>query len=183
MTFLKFLSVLLLGIVIGAGGVILLDGAKWRKAKKIWFGKIQNRNDAIKLARDCGTVFFGAAGLQALGAYSLGISPALDDVVNAATLQAAAAYWLGISPVFDAVVYALCGYFIWSKQSRVAAVFALLLGLVVMVMTVVNRFENVGQGGGRNFLLALIVLWAGARAVEATFKLRGRFTQAESAGD
>ena len=30
-------------------------------------------------------------------------------------------------------------------------------------------------GGGNNIFLALIVLWAGIRAVEATFKLHGRF--------
>ena len=44
-----------------------------------------------------------------------------------------------------------------------------------MIVTVANKLgENLG--GGTNIFLAVIVLWAAIRAVEATFKLRGKFS-------
>jgi hypothetical protein len=37
--------------------------------------------------------------------------------------------------------------------------------------------------GGKNIVLALIVFWSAAKAVEATFKLRGRFKQEETVAE
>ena len=104
-----------------------------------------------KVSKDCGNAFFLVAVIQGgIGAF---IAPAL---------------------LFDAAVYALCGYFIRFKYSRTAAVVVLLLSCVVLVTTVMNK---IGQNsvGGNNIILAVIVVFAAVRAVEVTFKLRGRF--------
>lgn len=125
--------------------------------KNFLFGKVESRDDAVKLAKDCGIAFLVVA-----------------------AIQAAVAYWVALYLFFDAALFALCGYFIAYRHSRVAAVIALLLGLGVVVTTVMNKLgQNVG--GGSNVILALIVAAAGIRSVEATFKLRGRFAEPGSA--
>jgi hypothetical protein len=125
-------------------------------SKKGWFSGIGTREDAEKTAKDCGNGFFAVAALQGLlGAF---IAPSL---------------------ILDAAVYAICGYFVRFKYSRVAAVVALILATIAGVTTVMNRMgQNVG--GGNNIFVAAIVIFAGVRSVEATFKLRGRFKHAES---
>lgn len=125
-------------------------------SNKRWFSSIDTREDAEKTAKDCGNGFFAVAALQGvLGAF---IAPSL---------------------IFDAVVYAICGYFIRFKYSRAAAVIAMILAAIAGVTTLMNRMgQNVG--GGNNIFLAAIVIFAAVRSVEATFKLRGRFKDAES---
>ena len=121
--------------------------------KKGFFSKIASRDDALEVVKDTSNAFFFLA-----------------------ALQAALAYWVGLSMLFDAAVYAVGGFFLRRYQSRTAAVILLLLAVAGAGITVANR---VGQnlGGGNNIILAIIVLWAAVRAVQATFKLRGRFSQ------
>lgn len=124
------------------------------KKKSGMFGAIYSREDAQNLAKDCGNAFFVVAAIQGgIGAF---IAPTL---------------------LIDAAIYALCGYFIRFKQSRLAAVIALILSGAGLASTVMNRMgQNVG--GGNNIILAIIVVIATVRAVEATFKLSGRFKNA-----
>jgi hypothetical protein len=42
--------------------------------------------------------------------------------------------------------------------------------------TFLNKAAVISEGGS-NIILALIVLWAGVRATEATFKLHGKFAK------
>ena len=121
--------------------------------KKGFFSKIESRDDALKVVRDTSNAFFFIA-----------------------ILQAALAYLIGLSILFDAVIYAVGGFFLRRFSSRAAAVVLLLLALVGAGVTVANR-TGANLGGGNNIVLAVIVLWAGVRAVEATFKLGGRFAQ------
>lgn len=119
-----------------------------------FFSKIASRDDALKVAKDTSSAFFFLA-----------------------VLQGAFAYWVGLSVMFDAVIYAVGGFFVRRFQSRAAAVVLLVLALVGAVVTFGNRV-GANIGGGNNIFLAIIVLWAAVRAVEATFKLHGRFAQA-----
>jgi apolipoprotein N-acyltransferase len=121
--------------------------------KKGSFSKLESREDALKLVKDTSSAFFVIA-----------------------VLQAALAYWIGLSILFDAVIYAVGGFFLRRFNSRVAAVALLVLALVGACVTVANRI-GANLGGGNNFILASIVLWAAVRAVEATFKLRGKFSE------
>jgi hypothetical protein len=61
-------------------------------------------------------------------------------------------------------------------------VIASILSGIGLVVTVLNKMgQNVG--GGNNIFLAVIVVIAGARAVEATFKLNGRYKNSSNAAD
>lgn len=118
-----------------------------------WISKIKSRDDAIKIAKECGMGFFVIAGIQgAIGA------------------------WLAPTHLFDAAIFAMCGFFIRRSFSRTAAVIALLLSLMAVVTTVMNKIGE-SVGGGSNIVLTLIVLWAAVRSVEATLKLHGRYKE------
>ena len=120
--------------------------------KKGWFSKIESRADALKVVKDTSTGFFVVA-----------------------ALQAALSFLVGFSVLFDAVVYVVGGFFLRRFNSRIAAVVLLVLALFGAGVTVANKLgENLG--GGNNIFLALIVLWAAVRAVEATFKLHGKYS-------
>ncbi|MDR7134561.1 surface polysaccharide O-acyltransferase-like enzyme [Lysobacter niastensis] len=127
--------------------------------KSSWFGKIDGRDGAIELAKGCGTAFLVVA-----------------------ALQAALSFIIGYSVLIDAALYAFCGYFIRNKHSRVAAVVALLLALIALVVTFINKAGQ-NLGGGNNVFIALIVAWAGVRAVEATFKLHGKLSAQASVAE
>jgi predicted ferric reductase len=121
--------------------------------KKGLFSKIETRDDALKAVKDTSMGFFVVA-----------------------ALQAALSFLVGFSVLVDAALYVIGGFFVRRFHSRVAAVALLLLALVAAGVTVANKLgENLG--GGNNILLAVIVLWAAVRAVEATFKLHGRFSE------
>jgi hypothetical protein len=117
------------------------------------FSSIESRDDALKLVKDTSSAFF----LLAL-------------------LQAVLAPWLGLFLLLRAVLYAAGGFLVRRFHSRGAA-FAMLLLASVGVIAAVSNLFGAKLGGGRNVLLALVLLWAAVRAVEATFKLHGRFAK------
>jgi hypothetical protein len=119
--------------------------------KRGLFSSIESREDALKVAKDASTAFFLIAGLQAL-----------------------LSFVIGFSILLDAAFYLVGGFFVRRFHSRAAAIVLLLLAGISAAVTVGNRM-GADLGGGKNVVLALIVLWAAIRAVEATFKLRGRF--------
>ena len=124
--------------------------------KKGSFSKIENRDEALKMVRDTSAAFFFVA-----------------------VLQAVLSYWVGYGVLVDAAIYAIGGFFLRRFNSRAAAVVLLLLALISAGVTVANK-TGANIGGGNNIILALIILWAGIRAVEATFKLHGRFSTSGS---
>ena len=116
-----------------------------------WFSKIESRADALKVVKDTSTGFFVVA-----------------------AIQAALSFWVGFSVLFDAAIYVVGGFFLRRFNSRVAAIVLLLLALLGAGVTVANKLgENLG--GGNNIFLALILLWAAVRAVDATFKLHSKY--------
>ena len=120
--------------------------------KKGWLSKIESRAEALKVVKDTSMAFFVVAGLQA-----------------------ALSFLVGFSILIDAGLYAIGGFLLRRFNSRAAAVELLVLALLGAVVTVANKLgENLG--GGNNIFLALIVLWAAVRAVDATFKLHGRYS-------
>lgn len=120
--------------------------------KRGWLSKIESRADALKTIKDASTGFFAVA-----------------------ALQTALSFLVGFSVLIDAAIYAVGGFLLRRFNSRVAAVVLLVLALLGLAVTVANRLGG-NLGGGSNVFLAAIVLWAAIRAVEATFKLRGRFS-------
>lgn len=123
-----------------------------KEKKKGWFSKIESREDALKVVKDTSSGFFFVA-----------------------ALQAALSFLVGFSVLFDAFIYVIGGFFLRRYNSRAAAVVLLVLAVAGAGVTFANK-AGANLGGGNNIFLALIVLWAAIRAVEATFKIRGRFS-------
>jgi hypothetical protein len=122
---------------------------KAKKKKSGMFGKIESREDALKIVKDTSMVFFAIAALQvALG------------------------FFIAPSIILDAVLFAILAGILLKWRSRVSAVLLLLLGSSALVMTVLN-FAGVTDAGGTNIILAIVIVWAANRAIEATFKLHG----------
>lgn len=117
--------------------------------KRILFAKIETRDDALKVVKDASIGFFAVAVLQALlGAF---LAPSL--LIDAAILTVLAA-----------------GLMKW--HSRAAAVALVLVSGGEALVTVLNRLGIMAQGG-KNVVLAFIMLVVAIRAVEATYKLHG----------
>jgi hypothetical protein len=123
------------------------------------FSKIDSREDALKTSKDSAGAFLFVA-----------------------LIQAALAYFVSPIMLIDAGMYALLGAILWKWNSRTAAVLLLLLGSASLIMTVLNRI-GITSEGGQNIILGLIVLWVAIRAVEATFKLHGRFSTAQDGNE
>jgi hypothetical protein len=129
--------------------------------KTRWFKAIQTREEALKTINSTSACFFMVAGLQAaigllLSSYAGGGFDPADFLVNA-VLYVVFAAWLR-----------------WGR-SRIAAVILLFIAIAALAMTVGAQLKIIK--GGQNIWLAVIVFWAAVKAVEATFKLRGRFKQ------
>lgn len=67
--------------------------------------------------------------------------------------------------LFDIAVYIIGGVLLLKFSSRIAA--------VVLFITLVKTLA--GLGSDRSFIFAALILWIAMRAIEATFKLHGRF--------
>ena len=114
------------------------------KGWRSWFSKIETVQQAREVVRDSVIVFYVVAGIHAV----------LSFVVGAAVL-------------FDASGYALLSFWLHKRCSRVAAVLLLLISVLAVASTAMNRLG----GGGRNIFLSIIIFWAAIRAVYASFKL------------
>ena len=117
-----------------------------------WFSKIESRERALKIIKDTSMGFFFIAALQAL----------LSLLV-------------GFTGLIDAAIFAVGGFLLRRFNSRAAAVVLLLLATIGVGGIFASK-AGVNLGGGNNAFLVLIILWAAIRAVEATLKLRGRFS-------
>ena len=117
------------------------------KKKNQWFGKIESREDALKVIKDSSNGFYVIAAIQA----GIGV-------------------FLAPSMILDGVIYAVLGFLLRKFNSRVVAVLLLLFSALSVFATASNQFGRGGTGGS-NIVLAVIILWAAVRAVQATFKL------------
>jgi hypothetical protein len=88
-----------------------------------------------------------------------------------AAIQAAVAFLLGPWILVDAAIVAVGGFWLLKSKSRVSACLLLGLGILQACQTFLNKFGGQKQGGS-NIILALIVVWVGVRAVQATFRYR-----------
>ena len=125
--------------------------------KKGMFAPFANREAALKGVKDLSAAFYVIAGLQGLIGYFA--APAL---------------------IIDAVILAVLATALRLWNSRVAAILLLAMSSIMLITTVMSRM-GVGDFGGTNVFLALIVFWAAIKSTEAAFKLHGRF--ADTRGD
>ncbi len=121
------------------------------KKKNAWYGKIETKEEALKVIKDSSYGFFFVAVLQAVIGFALGMN-----------------LWL------DAILYLIFGAILLKFKSRVAAILLLLLTSGALIMTFINKINpDPSSGtGGTNLFLAVIMIWASVRAIQATFGLR-----------
>jgi len=93
-----------------------------------------------------------------------------------ALLQGVIGYYLAPSLVLDAILFAVFTGILYQWKSRIAAIILLLLSLASVVVTLLTKFGYITDGG-QNIFLAVIMLGAAIRSVEATFKLESKFTE------
>jgi hypothetical protein len=121
------------------------------KKRSWWFAKLTSKEEALSLVKNASIGFWAIAGIQGL----IGV------------------FYMP-SVIADAVVMAVLAAILFRWRSRVAAVLLLLMSTLILAVTILNKVGMTDQGG-RNIVLAVIFFWAAVRAVEATFKLHGRF--------
>jgi hypothetical protein len=121
------------------------------------FTPITTAADALKMIRDASFAFFFVAALQ--GALGMAIAPAL---------------------ITDALIIAVLAGILMKWRSRIAAVLLLLVSGGELAVTVLNRLGIMAEGG-KNIILGVIMFVVAVRAVEATFKLHGRYRTALAA--
>jgi hypothetical protein len=134
------------------------------KMKSVWFTAITTREQALKVIKGAGIAFFIIAVLLIpLGVFIIIVGWGLDFAVAR-----------GLESLLTGVVSASLALWLILGKSRVAAVGLVILSCILVVSGIVAIFL-IKAGGGGGGVVAVIALFAAAKAVEATFKLRGRF--------
>ncbi len=121
--------------------------------KKKWFSKIESRDEAIEVVKEASLAFFVIA-----------------------TLEAAFAIFFRISFLFDSAIFAIGGLFLRKYNSRAVSIGLLTVSMIDTGVTFANA-GGANLGGGKNWVVALLIVFASVRAVDATFKLHGRFSK------
>lgn len=115
--------------------------------KNAWFGKIETKEEALKAIKDASNGFYFLAVLQITVGY----------------------FFLGVLVMIDGVIFAILAFLLRKFNSTAVAVLLLLLTIVGAVVTGINKFE--GGAGGKNVILAVIIILMSVRAMQATIKL------------
>ena len=110
------------------------------------FGKIETKEDALKVIKDTAIAFYVVAALQIV-----------------------LAFFIGLGAIIDGFIYIVLAFLLQKFNSKIVAALLLVITGIGVVFTFMNRFGD-GQGG-RNIFLALVMIWASIRAVQATFSL------------
>lgn len=134
------------------------------KTKSVWFTAVTTREQALKVIKGAGIAFFVIAALLIpLGTFFIVAGWGLDFAVVR-----------GLESLLIGVVSAALALWLILGKSRVAAVGLVILSFVLVVSGIIAIFV-IKAGGGGGSVVAVIALFAAVKAVEATFKLRGRF--------
>jgi hypothetical protein len=131
------------------------------KTEISWFWPIKSREEALEIVQLASWLLFIVAGLLAILSLVASIYP---DV---------GLHWQDY--VLDLVLYAAFGTWLRWGNSRVAALLSFSMALLSLGTTVAAKAGL--TEGGKNIWLAVGAAWATAKAVEATFKLHGRFKE------
>lgn len=124
---------------------------KKEKKPNPWMTRIADHATAWRMARECGIAMLFLAAVQAAFSFKYGPSLLLHTVVLAAG-----------------------GFSLVRWQSRAAAVVLILYALAGAGITVAIT-SGMPLAGSSNWALALLIFWTALKAVEATFRLQGKF--------
>jgi hypothetical protein len=128
-----------------------LTAVKDRRKRRGIFAIIRSRDDALHVVADATIAFLAAAAVLAVMTFLKG--------------------WQDLA---DATLYFVLGFLMWRYRSPAAALALLLVAMMRFFVTAGQAIET-GAVNWIYFLVAIAVLFASIRAVEATLKLIGRF--------
>lgn len=127
-----------------------------RKIRKGIFPRIESREDALSAVKNSSNGFFGLALMMFVFSFFLE-SP------------------IGPYLFFSALLIAGLANLLREYNLRTAAFILLILAINVVVGTVDNFFF--GGDGGRNIVLAVLILLLAIKSVEATLKIHGKLRE------
>ncbi|MDD4954678.1 MAG: hypothetical protein PHP17_01370 [Candidatus Omnitrophica bacterium] len=114
--------------------------------KKAWFGAITTKDEAIRAIKEATSGFYAVAVIDIL----IGI-------------------FLWKFYVVEGIIYLVIATILRLLKSRGAAIILFLISIAAIISTAGN-FVSKTPSGGRNIFLALIILGASIRAIQATYK-------------
>ena len=124
------------------------------RSRTSFFSRIRHQEDAVKIVRAASLVFL------AVGAFLAILS-----------------YWSGFELWVHGLAYMVLAVLLRQFKSRVIASLLVLVA-VVMLLLELKLFSGQAYSAALNIIIAAIAVWVGARAVEATIKLRARQSNA-----
>lgn len=120
-------------------------------------GKISSRDDAIKTIKQASYVFI----VMAIINFAFGIL-------------------IDLSLIADAILYFILGILLMWLKSRIVSIILLLLSLISLLFFILNKTGVIEEGGSLIGIFVVILLIAAVKAVEGTFKLRGKYKTVEN---
>lgn len=123
-----------------------MESDKSKRFKEVWLGKIETKEQAFKVIKECSNGFYFVAALGVL-----------------------VSFFLGRGYLIDAVVFVILAFLLRKFKSRIVAIIMSLMSSLVIISTIMSALKI--TKGGTNMLLAVILMWISIRAVQATFKL------------
>jgi hypothetical protein len=129
---------------------------------KSWFSGIKTKDQAVNVVRETSYLALTVGGI---------------DIAVGIVLSAMESSFSSV--IIDGITLASVGVWLLWRQSRTAAVAFLMLAL--LGLSVIIAKLNQVQAAGANIWVMAIVIFAAIKAVEATFKLKGRFRNWEPA--
>ena len=121
-----------------------------KKQLDFQFWKVENREEALYVIKQCSYVFLFVAGL------------------NVAGLNILLGFLISTAAIIDGVIYLVLGLLLLFLRSRVASILLFLISGAGIVVTFLNKIGVIY--GGSNISLAIIVFYSAIASVYTTFK-------------
>ena len=116
------------------------------KKKSFWFGKIETRDDAIKIIKEASTFFYVLAGLQIVGGVIIKFLVPVYSI---------------IAIIVEGIIVGICAFLLRKFNSKIVAIIMILFPMIALIFS-----------GGKNIYLPVITILVSVRAIQATFELK-----------
>jgi hypothetical protein len=126
----------------------------FKNALAFFTSPIETEQDAIKALREISKAWYAVAAITGLAGLLLYFSSSKSVAVNV---------WA------DACLYVAAGKYLQERKSRAFAIFLLLYSLLVTGLTIAAMAGIYKGAGGKNIVLAIIVVAMAYRGVKATY--------------
>ncbi len=125
-----------------------------KSSANVFWGKIDSEKNALNVVKQAAIVLYIVGGLNLLGALLLIVGGAFS---------------VGIAAIIDGAVYAVLGILLQKLNSRAVAIIVTVIAIVGLLFTAYNLFS--GTFGAKNVIIAIVILIAGIRSIQATYLL------------